>query len=98
MNIQRDLPFIQLQKRVAVLEKAFKELIEMNSMMHLEISSLKKKVGSDDHNEREKNDGSSSGNTNEELDIPQIQRALRMQQGGSMGVHTLGRAMERPAQ
>ena len=96
MNIQRDLPFIQLQKRVAVLEKAFKELIEMNSMMHLEISSLKKKIGGEDS--EEKTEGHSSSNTNEELDIPQIQRALRMQQGGSMGVQTLGRAMERPAQ
>jgi len=97
MDLRRDVHFLQLQRRVSVLEKALKELVEMNSMMALEISIFKRKLA--DGAVPQSNDDdrhSSSQSQAEDLDIPQIQRALRQQaQFGAQGISQMGRVIDR---
>ena len=95
MDIRRDVHFLQLQRRVTVLERALKELVEMNSMMALEISVFKRKIADgSSHNDDDRH--SSSQSQAEDLDIPQIQRALRQQaQFGAQGISQMGRVIDR---
>ena len=90
MNTNNSLILANLQNKIAILENAITQLIDMQTMLHLEIQVLKKQGG--------KSSTSGSKNTTEEndeeddddLDISSIQNALRGT--GSSGA-TLGRKL-----
>jgi regulator of replication initiation timing len=44
MNNSNSIQYQNLSHRVQVLEKAVKEVLEMNTILHLEINMLKKKI------------------------------------------------------
>jgi hypothetical protein len=89
MNTNNSLILANLQNKIAILENAITQLIDMQTMLHLEIQVLKKQGG--------KSSTSGSKKTTEEndeedddLDISSIQNALRGT--GSSGA-TLGRKL-----
>jgi hypothetical protein len=89
MNTNNSLILANLQNKIAILENAITQLIDMQTMLHLEIQVLKKQGG--------KSTTSGSKKTSEEndeedddLDISSIQNALR---GTGNGGATLGRKL-----
>jgi regulator of replication initiation timing len=65
MNNTNSIQYQNLSHRVQVLERAVKEILDMNTILHLEVNMLKKKVN--DQN----GSGSTSASENGEAKHPQ---------------------------
>ena len=82
MKIEESLYNFQFQKKIQILENAVSQLIDMQSMLHLEVEVLKKKlenVSSENSNSNE-NDADTEnqvGSDNYDLDIAQVQKILK---------------------
>lgn len=91
MNSNNSLILANLQNKIAILENAITQLIDMQTMLHLEIQVLKKqgpaKTSSSKKSVKEEND---DDDDDDDLDISSIQNALR--NSGSSGA-TLGRKL-----
>jgi regulator of replication initiation timing len=81
MNNSNSIQYQNLSHRVQVLEKAVKEVLEMNTILHLEINMLKKKVT--DQNGTSSTSSSDNGenkNSTQQADVDnaQLQQIMAM--------------------
>ena len=93
MNSNNSLILANLQNKIAILENAITQLIDMQTMLHLEIQVLKKQGPSKSSSSSKKTtakDENDDDDDDDDLDISSIQNALR--NSGSSGA-TLGRKL-----
>jgi regulator of replication initiation timing len=81
MNNTNSIQYQNLSHRVQVLEKAVKEVLEMNTILHLEINMLKKKIN--DQNNASSSSSSENGENKQstqqtDVDNAQLQQLMAM--------------------
>lgn len=99
MNNTNSIQYQNLSHRVQVLEKAVKEVLEMNTILHLEINMLKKKVtdqngsGSASSSESGENKHSSQQGEVDNAQLQQIMAMRKAQMAQQMGGQNGGRSI-----
>ena len=85
MRKDNNIVLDHIARKMSIMENALQQVIEMQSLVYLEIELLKKKVNSADNNENtetstKQNDRNNQSNNDGDLDIAAVQRILRNQQ------------------
>jgi len=90
MNSNNSLILANVQNKIAILENAITQLIDMQTMLHLELQVIKKKTeGKSSSKKKQDHDAEENDDDDDDdLDIKQIQNALR---NNSIASTTVGR-------
>jgi hypothetical protein len=90
MNSNNSLILANVQNKIAILENAITQLIDMQTMLHLELQVIKKKTeGKSSSKKKQDHDAEENDDDDDDdLDIKQIQNALRNNSSAST---TIGR-------
>jgi len=90
MNSNNSLILANVQNKIAILENAITQLIDMQTMLHLELQVIKKKTeGKSSSKKKQDHDAEENDDDDDDdLDIKQIQNALR---NNSIAPTTIGR-------
>jgi FtsZ-binding cell division protein ZapB len=78
MNNTNSIQYQNLSHRVQVLERAVKEILDMNTILHLEVNMLKKKVNDQNGSNASENGEAKHPQQHTEVDNAQVQQLMAM--------------------